>query len=426
MPSLAAMHRYNYIVFLVLLAFISLAEAPKGVAQQLETPWYISFNSGVSVVNFNESGKLTPPFRLFGGYDLNPGFGFRAGLYTGRFKSGTKKNYFNRSYDTHYFGFTLEPRFNFLSMFKAAPLDKYLDIYGFGGPGLFWYNAKTSMKVVNPSTKPYQGINNKSIAIVYSLGAGIKVNVSSRVAIEGEYSYQMSNSELIDGYPTIADQSSLVYKPHQYNNDSWSYLTLGLSIRLGKPAGAFGDMATVDPYGYGEQLQRMNQLIDQNIATVRKSNEELDQASQVLNEFQKLATEIRLQRQQEKISSLQEQLDSLGTMKAQLDSLKMMQARIELIRNSMESQKEVEKSPEARKSATYYVIAGEFLSRDKADNLLSKLQTGDYPNASIVRDIHNVWYLVTYAGGQSNGQAQRLLAKVKSYDNPLAWIYTKK
>ena len=426
MPSLAIMRRYNYLIFIAILTLILLTKVTSGVAQQINTPWYISFNSGVSVVNFNESGKLTPTFRFFGGYNLNPGFGFRAGLYTGRFKSGTKKNYYNRTYDTHYFGFTLEPRFNLLSMFKARPLDKYLDIYGFGGPGLFWYNVKTSMKVVNATTRPYLGINNKSTVIVYSLGAGIKVNVSRRVSIEGEYSYHMSNSELVDGYPTVGDKSSSVYKPHEYNNDSWSFLTLGLSIRLGRPAGSFGEMATADPYGYGEQLQRMNQLIDQNLVTVKKSNEELDQASEVLNEFQKLATEIRLQRQQERITKLQDQLDSLGTMKSQLDSLKMMQARIELIRNSMESQKDVDKSPETRRSATYYVIAGEFLSQEKADNMLSKLQTGDYPNASIVRDVHNVWYLVTYSGGQSRRQAQSLLNKVKSYDNPLAWIYTKK
>ncbi len=426
MPSLAIMRRYNYLIFIVVLTLISLAEATSGVAQQIDTPWYFSFNSGVSVVNFNESGKTTPTFRLFGGYDLNSGFGFRAGLYTGRFKSGTKKNYFNRTYDTHYFGFTLEPRFNLLSIFKAAPLDKYLDIYGFGGPGLFWYNVKTSMKVINATTQPYVGINNKSTVIVYSLGAGIKVNISRRVAIEGEYSYHMSNSELVDGYPTVGDKSPNPYKPHEYNNDSWSFITLGLSIRLGKPVGSLGDLATADPYGYGEQLQRMNQLIDQNLVTVKKSNEELDQASEVLNEFQKLATEIRLQRQQERIAKLQDQLDSLGTMKSQLDSLKMMQARIELIRNSMQSQKGAEKSPETRKSATYYVIAGEFLSQDKADNMLSKLQTGNYANASIVRDTHNVWFLVTYAGGQSRGQALSLLNKVKSYDNPLAWIYTKK
>lgn len=421
------MHRSNHHIFAAALLFLSFAGVSKLVAQQTDTPWYMSFNSGVSVVNFNESGKLTPTFRLFGGYDLTPGFGFRTGLYTGRFKSGTNKNYFHRTYDTRYLGFTLEPRFNFLSMFKASPLDNYLDIYGFGGPGLFWYNAKTSMKVDSIS-KPYQGINNKSIAIIYSLGVGIKVNISPRVALEGEYSYHMSNSELIDGYPTVAAaKATRPYNPHEYNNDSWSYMTLGISIRLGK-SGTTGDedMASASAYGYGEQLRRMNQLIDQNIATVKKSNEELDQASQVLNEFQKLATEMRLQRQQERISKLQEKLDSLGSVKTQLDSLRMMQARIELIRNSMENQKEAEKSLQVRNEVTYYVVAGEFLSRDKADNMLSKLQTGNYPNASIVRDIHNVWYLVTYSGGQTRSEAQSLLRKVKAYDNPLAWIYTKK
>ncbi len=423
------MRRNYYPLVIILLMFVTLIDAPKTFAQKADTPWYVSFDSGVSIVNFNETGKNTATFRFFGGYDLTPGFGFRTGLYTGRFKSGTKKNYYNRSYRTSYTGFTLEPRFNFLSMLKAAPLDKHMDIYGFGGPGLFWYHVRDTMDVLNSTTEPYRGISNKSIAIVYSLGTGIEFNLSPRFSVHAEYSYHMSNSELIDGYPTIGDKSNSVYKPHEYRNDSWNYITFGFSIRLGKTGTtgtSYDNTASVDEYGYGAQLRQMNQLIDQNLATVRKSNEELMQASQVLNEFQKLATEMRLQRQQQKISQLQTQLDSLGTMKAQLDSLKMMQARIELIRNSMENQKENERSTSSRQNSTYYVIAGEFLSQTKAENMLSQLQGGDYPNAAIIRDVHNVWYLVTYAGSQSSSQAQSLLKRVKSYDNPLAWIYTKK
>lgn len=423
------MRRYCYSPMIILVILLSLIVSSTAFAQKADTPWYISFDSGVSIVNFNEAGKTTPTFRLFGGYDLTPGFGFRTGLYTGRFKSGTKKNYFNRSYNTSYVGFTLEPRFNFLSMFKAAPANKYVDIYGFGGPGLFWYSAKDSMKSVSQTTEPYKGISNKSIALVYSLGMGVNVNITSRFSIKAEYSYHMSNSELIDGYPTVGNNSSNPYKPHEYRNDSWTYLTLGFSIRLGREGTtgtSLSNDASVDEYGYGDQLRQMNQLIDQNLATIRKSNEELTQATQVLNEFQKLATEMRLQRQQQRISRLQTQLDSLGTMKAQLDSLKMMQARIELIRNSLNNQKEADKSPTARRNTSYYVIAGEFLSQSKADNMLSQLQSSDYPNATVIRDVHNVWYLVTYAGAQNNSQAQSLLQKVKSYDNPLAWIYTKK
>ncbi len=419
------MHRFSYFILIIVLVPVFLARYGVAEAQQITSPWYLGAGSGVGIPNFNQTGKATAVFRLFGGYGIVPGFALQSEFYTGRFVSSHHKNYYHRSYHTQYAGFSLEPRLNFLSMFRARPLEKYLDIYGFGGPGLLWYNAKTSIKQITPSSKPYVGIDNKSVAMVYSLGLGLKVNVTRQFSIEAGYSYHLSNSELIDGYPTIGDPTR-IYRPHEYQKDSWNFLTLGFSIHLGKLKSASRqNRATVDAYGYTEQLQQMNRLIDQNIATVQKTNQELEQTTEVLGEFQKLATEIRLQRQQEKIAKLQTKLDSIGNMQSEIDSLKIMQDRIRLIRNSIKNQEAVDKSRTVQQ-ADYYVVAGEFLTRDKAEKELAELQSGSYPKAAIIKDSNNVWFLVTYAGAQSKSDAQGLLGKVKSYDNPLAWIYTMK
>lgn len=380
--------------------------------------WSLEIGNGIPFASFNEANQTEPIYNIGLIYNINSAFSIETSIKKGIFKNRNKLNYFGRTFDNHFTSFGISPQMNILSLLGAQKYIKKLNIYGFSGLGILHNNVKTAINpkmasdpnnVKGSIIKEFEGINNKTNTLFYSLGAGLKYNFLQSIGIFLRYQYNLTNSDYIDGYTTAHVK---LVGPNNYSNDNYSLLTMGISIRLGSGHKLFNRSSNDGYFGSlnassADSLlfRKLARLIQKNGQTIKETNDQLYTTNLIFRNFINRNSSNQLLVKNEKIKNLQ----------SQIDSLKYKNAAKKLTKESY--LKSNNKLPE------YFIIADAFLQLSKARLLLKQLKTIGFNDAQVIKDHTKMWYLVAYTGVKNPNEAQKLLKKIKTYQNTSAWIY---
>src|SRR5699024_10184462 len=101
---------------------------------------------------------------------------------------------------------------------------------GMTGLGFLNFDTEVDIEETQSGWEQYQGQPVTGRALVLSLGAGFRYNLSRRFDLIAQFEYNFTDSDRIDGYPTIPGSHT---DGRIFNNDFYSFLTAGLSIKFG-------------------------------------------------------------------------------------------------------------------------------------------------------------------------------------------------
>lgn len=204
---------------------ISLINSTFCYAQDDFNNWSLGIRSGSSIAKMNINSKILPVYGLNIRYAASPYIAIQGNFGFGRFKSlNPMKDSYNRSFRNDYYQYSLTGDINFLRLFNANKLSKRLRFYGLLGVGQIFSNVKTSISNKTSGYRAYKGQNNKEASVLLVGGAGLRYNLSRRLDFFMQYEYTYTGSAYIDGYN---------YSSH-LNKDRYTFLSTGISIKLGK------------------------------------------------------------------------------------------------------------------------------------------------------------------------------------------------
>ena len=420
--------RTRIILFLLVVGVLNILLLKSVYAQESSNEnWRIKFGSGVPFTSFNEANRMNPVYDISLIYDVNPLFALQTSLHKGIFENTNRPSWFGRTFKNQFYSFTIRPEINITAMIGVDKLMNIFQIKGFSGIGILHNDVKTGMNpdlMVEPyvykeeSTQKFLGHNNTTNTLFYSLGIGLDISLTSRLALFVQYEYNLTNSDFVDGYATINDP---LHGPNNYNNDNYSLLTSGISIRLGGggktvfrsgrrlPASSSLKKNTADSLLY----KKLTTMIEENGKILEETSDRLNKTNLIIKNFVNQTATNQMNFENKKIKRIQAQIDSMRSMRAQLDYLN----------NKIDSKIKTDSNDKLPK---YFIIADAFLEINKAQSLLKQLKDIGYNDAKVINDISKAWYLVAYAEVGNEQQADEILKKIRAYQNPSAWIYTNK
>ncbi|HKJ47175.1 MAG TPA: outer membrane beta-barrel protein [Balneolales bacterium] len=411
----------SVVLFLLLFTF----QITPSHAQRIDEKWGIDLLGGIPFSNFNERTRSTAIFGMNLRYAVSPAFSLQLSGYKGTFKQSKRPNYYNRQFQNNFFRFSIRQQINLFPLLNLNSVANYFDIVGFTGIGFISNNVKTDISTSIPGYERWAGVNYKGNSLVYSIGGGLRFNITPHFSFIAQYEYNLTNSDYIDGYKTIEgiNQNGKT----RVTNDAFSLATAGFSINFGKrrrTSVVDKKSVTIEPAiteQKNEQLEKLGTLVQNNTKNLEETNNQIRQTIQILNNFVKFSSENQLEKQKEYSKKLQEQIDSLRSKQLKTDSLMALKQRSDSL---VLQQQKVEEAPKS--TAKYFLVADSYLEFDKANTMLTKLKSEGYVNATIVSDKTNTYYLVAYTVMDDKKAAQILLKKIKSYQNPMAWLYESK
>jgi outer membrane protein OmpA-like peptidoglycan-associated protein len=200
------------------LASFSQDNVPKGSPNNGFDPyWYLNLNIGRNLlygdfkstpVNINAIGKQTGFLGgIFGGRQFSPVFGLRGLVDGGTMKSRVDENVlYHFKAKTHFFGYYLEPTFDFTNMIDYNPDRKY-SLYGYTGLGMVKmytelnnYTTNTQTIVSKNGGTEFRDWTNSAV-IPYGVGAKYKFDDNWGVNLEvgSFYSLNKTKGDQLDG-----------------------------------------------------------------------------------------------------------------------------------------------------------------------------------------------------------------------------------
>lgn len=402
------------------------------LAQNLSHEWGIEVSSGFTYGYFNEASRLTPVYGLSINYAVSPGYTIKLKGFTGHFKTANRSNYYGRWFDNNYSLFTIRQQVNLFELFGLHSIAHYVDLNGFAGAGFLKNQVQTGINTSIAGYERWQGVNYKGNSIAYSFGGGITFNITHNISFIMQYEHNLTNSDYIDGFKTVIPNNGQS-QPIRVRYDAFSFTTAGISVHFGgrkkhHPAKEKEPMTDFQKENM-QQLEKLGTLVTDNAQNLKETNDQIRQTLRILTEFVSSTSRLQLNDQEETSKIIQVQIDSLRKKLIRTDSLIASKQRTDsLIQRQQEAAIKALKENQTNPGIQYkyYIVADSYLTYGKATDALTKLKSDGYSNATIVNDKTNTYYLVAYTVVNDEKTANLLLKKIKSYQNPMAWLYKTK
>jgi len=419
---------------MVLLCIIGISSYPSANlnAQDNEPKWGIDITGGFPYGYFNEGSRLTPLYGLALHYAVSPAYMIQLNAHKGNFKVAERSNYYGRWFDNNFFQLTARQQINLFELVNLHSVAKYADINGFAGIGFINSNVKTHINTSIPGYEQWKGINYKGNSIAYSFGGGVTFKITRNISFIMQYEYNLTNSDYIDGYKTV-EGNSINAPPARVGNDAFSFTTAGFSINFGgrkSRSARINHMTENNPPDLQQQslqqMEKLGSLIKNNAENLEETNNQIKQTLQLLTEYVKTSSANQNETQRAYSQKLQQQIDSLRSQQLRADSLISLKQKVDSLiqQRKREAIKAAAKKHSSRTTnSKYYIVADSYLDYDKASTFLTKLKSEGYDNATIVNDQTKTYYLVAYTVMHDEKAANLMLKKIKSYQNPMAWLY---
>lgn len=237
-----------------------------------EPRWYLgiqagfmnsSLNTGSNAANITSSRfafdeNLYPTAGLHFGYRATEFERVQLSLMTGRFSLFTTHEFWPELlFDNQFEMAMLSTQLSLRRLTDALP--PAADLYGNFGFGV--RNSNQSVRAINESIIPEEKeelTESQDLSLIFSLGAGLNINLSSRLLFFVQYDYNFSNTDIIsrDFAGQILDNDFI------QTTNRWGSMTTGIRIRLGSgqsrttPAADFtiAPVAVIPPAATAEEI----------------------------------------------------------------------------------------------------------------------------------------------------------------------------
>lgn len=222
-------------------------------AQEGFNNWSLGFRGGSSIAKMNIGSKILPVYGFNIRYAASPYVAIQGNFDTGQFKSVNPINdVYGRTFKNDYFQYSITGNINLLRLLNVNGLSKRVSFYGLLGVGQIFNNVKTTINTNVTDYIAYEGHNNKETSIFAVSGAGLRFNINPRFDFFMQYEYTYTGSAYIDGYN---------YSSH-LNKDRYTFLSSGISIKLGKKNKPDADWETSHSVWQGRFSTYENQIRD--------------------------------------------------------------------------------------------------------------------------------------------------------------------
>jgi outer membrane protein OmpA-like peptidoglycan-associated protein len=274
-------------------------------AQESEVPNRLSIGvmGGATMGHMNVGTEYDPTFGLNLRYAFNPKFALQTNFLFGKFTSNENdNNLLDRSFENSYAAASITSQIGLLNLMGSE--SERFKWYGTVGLGLLFNDVTTNINsnVASQSTlDTFGGENHSETALFATFGTGVRVNVTHRIDVFAQYDYNISNSDIIDGYRT---HPRTMIDQNQRNPDSWSALTAGVQIKFGNSSrdadwhrytpgvstGAFNRLeARVAELA--SRIDHQDSRIDQNEDHIRALQDRMDEFDEKLANLHQLISE---------------------------------------------------------------------------------------------------------------------------------------
>ncbi len=232
--------------------FIIMTSNP-GYAQEGFNNWSLGFRGGSSIAKMNINSKILPVYGFNIRYAASPYVAIQGNFDKGQFKSAnTVNDVYGRTFTNDYFQYSITGNINLLRLLNVNELSKRVSFYGLLGVGQIFNNVKTYINTNATDYIAYEGQNNNEVSIFAVSGVGFRFNISPRFDLFMQYEYTYTGSAYIDGYN---------YSSH-LNKDRYTFLSSGISIKLGKSNKPDADWKTSHSVWQGRFGAYENQMRD--------------------------------------------------------------------------------------------------------------------------------------------------------------------
>ena len=222
---------YRFLIIFIIATALAFTNAN---AQEIEEPNRLSIGlmGGATIGHMNIGTEYDPTFGLNLRYAFNPDFALQTNFLFGKFNSNdTDNNLLNRSFENSYAAASITSQIGILNLMGHD--SERFKWYGTVGLGLLFSDVTTniSSQTASPETLLlFSGENHSETAMFATFGTGVRYNVTKRIDVFAQYDYNISNSDIVDGFRT---HSISLIDQNRRNPDSWSALTAGVQIKFG-------------------------------------------------------------------------------------------------------------------------------------------------------------------------------------------------
>jgi len=203
-------------------------------AQESEEPNRLSIGlmGGATMGHMNIGTEYNPTFGLNLRYAANPDFAIQTNFLFGKFTTNEDASeYLDRSFENSYATSSITAQIGLLNLLGYD--SERFKLYGIVGLGLIFNDvtANINSNLLSPITADHFNSENHSETEMFTtFGSGVRVNVTKKIDLFAQYEYNVSNSDLIDGFRT---QSRTLIDQNTRTSDKWSALTAGVQIKFG-------------------------------------------------------------------------------------------------------------------------------------------------------------------------------------------------
>jgi outer membrane protein OmpA-like peptidoglycan-associated protein len=254
-------------------------------AQSNEQPNRLSIGlfGGATHGHMNIGTEYDPMFGLNLRYAANPTFAIQTNFSLGEMTTNPDDdNYYDREFTNNYKKLSASFQIGMLRMLGIK--SENIKVYGNVGLGVIFNDVETAVNNQIGQWEDFVGEDHTEYGSVTILGAGVRFNLGRRLDLFAQYDYNISNSDLIDGYRT---RSILRIDEFRRTPDNWSSLKAGLQIKLGG-SDTDADWSEYTP-GYADtdairDLQDRLAQLDQRVTDNATRLDEQDRYNEMLEE----------------------------------------------------------------------------------------------------------------------------------------------
>jgi len=306
---------------LIVALTVSLLSVTAVNAQEHEEPNRLSIGllGGVTLGHMNIGTEYDPTFGFNLRYAANPTFAIQTNFMMGEFTTHPEDgfdgngNYFDRTFENSYFTTSVTSQINMLRLLGST--SETVNVYANVGLGLIFNDVETQMGNANfPGADDFIGEDHSNVAMFNTFGAGLRLNLGSRIDLFAQYDFNISNSDVIDGHRTRPETDPTDIDLNRRNTDNWSAMTGGIQIKLGSSS-RDGDWHTYRP---GVDRTAVNRLEDQIANLEERVHDNTARVDQ--NEDHIRALEQRMDEMERRLDNLEQMLEDMDRVELTIDS----------------------------------------------------------------------------------------------------------
>lgn len=302
------MKTINKLLLVVLITSVMIVSPVMSQDNQEPNRFSIGLLGGVTQGHMNIGTELDPAFGFNLRYAANPTVAVQANFLFGEMTTADDDgfdgngNYFERSFENSYITSSITSQVNLLRMLGSK--SETVNLYASAGLGLIFNDVTTDVGNRTPDNwTEFIGEDHTEPAFFGTFGTGLRFNLVKRIDLFAQYDFNISNSDLIDGFRT---RPELEIDLNRRTPDYWSSITAGLQIKFGS-SDKDADWHTYQPYTDPAAISRLESQIaelDQRVRENTTRNDDQDDMIQAL---------------QDRMDEMDEKIDNLAVLVADLD-----------------------------------------------------------------------------------------------------------